>query len=128
MNDIQAGVYRHYKGPLYLVLGYGHDANVEDLAQWSAEDGEFLTMGERDVVVYIGLQLDEAHSGPRLAVRTVSDFFAMLHQDHEPCPKWTQQMFNPKAPVHRCDCFGPNRLDLLIPRFKYISPTYESQT
>jgi hypothetical protein len=54
LPHLPAGVYQHHKGPLYLVLGYGHDANYPD----------------RDVVVYVGLQLDEAKTGPRLAVRT----------------------------------------------------------
>lgn len=49
------GLYRHYKGHLYLPLGVAHDANYED----------------RAVVVYVPLQLDGAHEGPRLAVRTL---------------------------------------------------------
>lgn len=58
LPDLPTGVYRHYKGHLYLVFGYGHDANYED----------------RIVVHYIGLELDDAHTGPRLATRTaVSD-------------------------------------------------------
>jgi hypothetical protein len=65
MTDLAMGIYRHYKGPLYQVLGLAHDAN---------EDG-------RTCVVYIGLQLDAAHLGPRLAVRTVSDFAAYLDPD-----------------------------------------------
>lgn len=60
--DLRAGVYQHYKGPLYLVLGYGHDANA---------DG-------RTVVVYIGLELDGAKQGARLAVRTAEDFHAIV--------------------------------------------------
>lgn len=59
LPDLQAGVYQHYKGPLYLVLGYAHDAND----------------AQRKAVVYIGLQLDDAHTGPRLAVRSAEDFF-----------------------------------------------------
>jgi Protein of unknown function (DUF1653) len=55
MPDIKMGIYRHYKGPLYQVLGLAHDANDEN----------------RICVVYIGLQLDEAHLGPRLAVRNL---------------------------------------------------------
>jgi len=58
LPDLLTGVYQHYKGPLYLVLGYGHDANHED----------------RQVVVYI----DGAHTEPRLAVRDVDDFFAIV--------------------------------------------------
>jgi hypothetical protein len=65
LPDLRAGIYRHYKGPLYLVLGYGHDANQED----------------RTVVVYVGLQLDGAKSGARLSVRTADDFFAIVDRN-----------------------------------------------
>lgn len=60
--DLRTGIYRHYKGPLYLVLGLGHDAN---------HDG-------RAVVVYVGLQLDGAKTGPRLAVRDMDDFTVIV--------------------------------------------------
>lgn len=56
--DVAAGVYRHWKGRDYLVLGTAHDANV---------DG-------REVVVYVPLYTDASQTGPRLAVRTVEDF------------------------------------------------------
>jgi hypothetical protein len=65
LPDLTAGVYRHYKGHLYLVLGYGHDSNYEG----------------REVVVYVGLELDDANTGPRLAVRTVEDFFATVQPE-----------------------------------------------
>jgi hypothetical protein len=63
LPDLPAGVYRHYKGPLYLVLGYGRDSNTVD----------------RDVVVYVGLELTgTARPGPRLLVRDVADFHAVV--------------------------------------------------
>ena len=62
LPELPAGVYRHYKQRYYLVLGYGHDANFDD--RW--------------VVVYVGLELNDARSGPRLAVRSVSDFLAWV--------------------------------------------------
>ena len=52
---LHPGIYKHYKGPLYQVLGYAHDANDET----------------RIVVVYIPLQLNKSHEGPRIAVRSV---------------------------------------------------------
>jgi hypothetical protein len=60
--DFKAGIYRHYKEPLYLVLGLGHDANYES----------------RITVLYIGLELDQAKPGPRLAVRTYTDFYSWI--------------------------------------------------
>ncbi len=63
LPDLPAGVYQHWReGHLYLVLGYGMDANDET----------------RTVVVYVGLELDGARPGPRLRVRTVEDFFATV--------------------------------------------------
>ncbi|HSX02170.1 MAG TPA: DUF1653 domain-containing protein [Candidatus Saccharimonadia bacterium] len=63
LPELPAGVYRHYKGQYYLVLGYGHDSNYAD----------------RTVVVYVGLQLEGAlPNAPRLNVRTVADFFGLV--------------------------------------------------
>ncbi len=55
LPDLPAGVWRHWKGADYLVLGLGHDADVEG----------------RTVVVYVPLY---DVPGPRLAVRTVENF------------------------------------------------------
>jgi hypothetical protein len=55
--DVPAGVWRHWKGADYLVLGLGHDADVAD----------------RVVVVYVPLY---PVPGPQLAVRTVESFLA----------------------------------------------------
>jgi hypothetical protein len=55
LPELRAGVWRHWKGADYLVLGLGHDADL---------DG-------RTVVVYVPLY-DVA--GPRLAVRTAEGF------------------------------------------------------
>jgi hypothetical protein len=58
----KAGIYQHYKGPFYLVLGLAHDANDE----------------KRMAIIYIGLELNRAHTGPRLAVRTYEDFYSWV--------------------------------------------------
>ena len=55
LPDLPAGVWRHWKGNDYLVLGLGHDADVEG----------------RTVVVYVPLY---DVPGPRLAVRTLEGF------------------------------------------------------
>lgn len=98
LPDLPAGVYRHWKGPLYHVLGYGHDAN-SDL--------------DRFAVVYIGLQTQGSHTGPRLAFRTaISDdpdvdaFFDFVHpSDGSKCPGYTT-----------CPCKERVR------RFTYLAP------
>lgn len=53
--EVPAGVWRHWKGRDYLVLGLGHDADHAG----------------RTVVVYVPLY---DVPGPRLAVRTVEAF------------------------------------------------------
>lgn len=79
MTEVQSGIYRHYKGQHYLVLGLAHDANAEDLyREYFADGPRYSPLGEREVVVYVPLELDGAHAGARLAVRTLSDFTATV--------------------------------------------------
>ena len=56
------GTYQHYKGPHYLVLGLGHDANDAN----------------RTTVVYLPLYPVD---GPPFAVRTLEDFLAWVDPD-----------------------------------------------
>lgn len=95
------GIYRHYKNRLYQVLGSGHDSNIED----------------REVVVYIGLELDDSHFGGRWAVRTLSDFSAMVHpEDGCECVPCDQHgTYDPGGKF----CEG------VIPRFTYLGQVYE---
>lgn len=103
--DLCAGVYRHYKGPLYLVLGYAHDANDAD----------------RVVVVYVGLQLDEAHEGARLAVRTDTDFRALVC-GFAGCPAWGRMgRIGGTASRPYCRECG----HAAVRRFTYVGPTWE---
>lgn len=119
--DLPSGVYRHYKGPLYLVLGYGHDANAEDL--WvTNEPGaweQYSRLGERTVVVYVGLQLDGAHTGARLAVRTAEDFLAPVCV-RELCDNYGKALTDGFPRFCLNDGHG-------WPRFSYVGPTYEPQ-
>lgn len=119
-EDIKAGVYRHYKGPLYLVLGLAHDANAEELARWDPDhyDGVHQrpqeSLGEREVVVYVGLQLDTAHTGARLAVRTAEDFFARVCGNRN-CPHFGEAGGCDNGPGH-CRCNATHA----VQRFKYV--------
>lgn len=56
---VTPGTYQHYKGPQYLVLGLGHDANDAN----------------RTTVVYLPLYPVD---GPPFAVRTLADFEAWV--------------------------------------------------
>lgn len=103
LPDLPAGVYQHYKGPLYQVLGYGHDAN---------DDG-------RLVVIYIGIQLQGRHVGPHLATRTamsdlldVDAFFDFVH----PVDESNERPAGSKCLDYHCPCKQRVR------RFSYIGP------
>lgn len=109
LPDLRTGVYRHYKNHFYLVLGYGHDANYED----------------RTTVHYLGLELNEAHTGPRLATCTaVSDdpevdaWFDYVHSiDGSKCLHGiTGTFFTTKR--------YPDQI-AVVPRFEYVGPSWE---
>lgn len=107
MSELQMGVYRHYKGPLYQVLGLAHDANDET----------------RTCVVYIALQLNGAHEGPRLAVRTLEDFAAWLNPERgesSAAPTTRDIGDGATARLHK-------RLRGLgwRPRFEYLGPEFK---
>ena len=95
MIQIQMGIYRHYKGQLYQVLGIAHDANADALCGGNVgtswDHGQFKPLGQRTVVVYMPLQLDGAHLGPRMAVRTIEDFLddVDLHDGKSTVPRFT---------------------------------------
>lgn len=85
-----------------MVLGYAHDANADALFTKTEgyEAQTFKCLNERAVVVYMGLELTDAHKGPRLAVRTAEDFFTLVgnkcgqdwscsHHDCNPVSRFT---------------------------------------
>jgi hypothetical protein len=63
VSTVETGTYRHWKGPQYLVLGLGHDANDPD----------------RTTVVYLPLY---PVAGPPFAVRTLEDFLGWVDPDN----------------------------------------------
>lgn len=60
--DLLTGIYQHYKGPLYQVLGYSHNASD----------------GDNEQIVYVPLQLIGAKPGPRMATRDVAEFHELV--------------------------------------------------
>lgn len=91
MNELKAGIYQHYKGPLYLVLGLAHDSNADTVGDRSevtsgggaaALSSRVVPFEERIVVVYVALNIDK--SGPPMAVRTLDNFLAWVctEKDH----------------------------------------------
>lgn len=62
LPDLPAGIYRHWKNHLYLVLGY-------------ASDSTNAVVADRTVVVYVGLEMTGSPSPHRMHVRTAAQFF-----------------------------------------------------
>lgn len=139
LEDLRAGIYRHYKGPLYLVQGYAHDANAEEWEYRSAlHDDEPYFPDGRIVVVYIPLYMAD---GVRMAVRTATDFFALVHSESvtdryrevypagSVCRRWSRGFgdhchcaCNPPSPGDSCGgmCRATQNV---VQRFTYIGPT-----
>lgn len=88
--NLLAGIYRHYRGHLYLVLGFARDSNLPG----------------RTAVVYVGLQLDDATTGHRMNIRTVKDFFAQVNPDTGAVvgARWDGRL---PQPVKRFSYVGP---------------------
>lgn len=129
LPDLLAGVYRHYKGPLYLVLGMAHDANADELFAHRADVARSSTVapsGDRIVVVYIGLQLDEAHTGPRLAVRTLEDFMVEVcgAVDDEGAACGGNLVWSNTLMAWTCVKHGET---INIKRFSYLGPSWEGE-
>lgn len=120
LPDLAAGIWRHYKGPLYQVFGYAHDANADGdpRGQWTVADVNGDPLEERFVVVYMALQLDGAHTGPRTTVRTASDFWTAVCGLRD-CPQYGLP-FEP-------DAFGGciRCKDAPTPRFTYVGTVWE---
>ena len=129
LPDLRAGVWRHYKGHLYQVLGYAHDANAtgDHPTIWKTAyrpDGTWnssVPARDRLVVVYIGLETTAAHKGPRMAVRDVDDFlFAHMHPEFRGTYSSTGTVA-PQPEWRECTATCPDRLSHR-PRFEYLGP------
>lgn len=100
-DHLLAGIYRHYKGGLYQVLGLGFDAN-------HAQRG--------NVVIYVPLYVRADQPGPRLAVRTARDFFAEV--DPHTGLLWAEHQEFVEREGQQCACAGP------VSRFTYLGATF----
>ncbi len=68
-NDLKSGVYQHYKGSYYLVLGVArHDVTEEKL------------------VVYVPLYAEK--SGPRMTARPIDVFFEEIELNGKRSPRF----------------------------------------
>lgn len=105
---ILAGVYKHYKGPLYQVIGYSHNASDDNNVQ----------------VLYIGLELDSAKVGPRFATRNWHEFFETVCTVHDGMPAYCEE-HEEIVRVERLD--KRENCDYLkhwVERFTYMGPVY----
>ncbi|MBI2599807.1 DUF1653 domain-containing protein [Candidatus Daviesbacteria bacterium] len=71
-KDILAGVYQHYKGGLYLVLGLARHTETNE-----------------KLVVYIPLYTNKSHTGPRIQVRPLKMFFEKVETRGKKQPRFT---------------------------------------
>lgn len=124
LPPLPSGIYRHYKGPLYFVFGYGHDANADG---FFGSDEEPLFPDGRATVVYMGLELTDAHTGPRIAVRTARDghdaFWDEVHIGNP--ERFTEGTVCDSSCRYRRinnDEWGTH---MVVPRFTYIGPSWE---
>lgn len=122
MTTLWMGVYRHYKGPLYQVLGLAHDANDET----------------RTCVVYMPLQLDGAHEGPRIAVRTLGQDWGRNDTRGD---WWLDRLYVNRrgewlntCPLSHRECdeihgrWTPDKGDSgCVPRFEYLGPEFKRE-
>lgn len=69
VTKLQAGVYQHFKGKFYLVLGLARHTETEEL-----------------LVVYVPLYLRE---GPRISVRPYDMFFEKVEHNGKEQPRFT---------------------------------------
>lgn len=84
-----AGIYQHYKGHPYLLLGQAHDHDNPG----------------RIVVVYVGLSLDGAKDGFRMKVQGADIFTGYVNPETgEPIETWDGTQ---PEPVRRFTYLGP---------------------
>lgn len=77
--ELKMGVYRHYKGERYLVLGLARDANADggrnEASLWVSHPRATTALQTRTVVVCVQLN---PNLGSKFEVRTRDDFTAWL--------------------------------------------------
>lgn len=69
--DILSGVYRHYKGGLYLVLGVARHTETDD-----------------KLILYIPLYTRPDHKGPRFQVRPLEMFLGKVEVNGKKVPRF----------------------------------------
>ena len=106
--DLRAGVYKHYKGSLYQVMGYSHNASDNNQIQ----------------VLYIGLELDPEKPGPRFATYNWREFFETvcpIHYGIEVYGPSHEQIMRNEYDIEELSICAPERW---VERFTYMSPVY----
>jgi hypothetical protein len=128
LPPLKSGIYRHYKGHLYQVFCYAHDSNADgtpegiwectDLAVARAAQVTYTRpLEERIVVVYMGLELDAANLGPRMAVRSWHDFHLSVCWNPD-CERYGTVGDGTAVDAEHCS-LCTSRLER---RFRYLGP------
>ncbi len=71
IEDVYSGVYQHYKGGLYLVLGVAQHTETDEI-----------------LMTYIPLYTQEDHKGPRLRVRPLKMFLEKITINGKKIPRF----------------------------------------
>src|SRR5256885_16152759 len=108
-------------------MGLAHDANAEEF--FTHDEEKYFPTGEREVIVYIGLELNDAHTGPRLAIRTARDvgdaFYDVVHMGNP--DRWTEGTVCEGSCAYRRINSDRWNTHNVVPRFTYLGPTWEGQ-
>lgn len=111
LPDLRSGVWKHYKGGLYEVIGYSQ--NTSD--------------GNREQVAYVPLYTDPEKIGPRIQTRDVEEWFEYVCTMHDGM-EWHSDEHAARTVEHRNSPAGINESkhqnESSQPRFRYMGPVY----
>jgi hypothetical protein len=121
LPELKAGIYEHYKGDQYLVIGYCNDSTNYPCDCDPATDPQVIhhpgcstTLRGRAFVAYVSLR-QVMDVQPKFAwhVREVQEFHQVLCSQRG-CSYWG---LTPPSPRHPCKAL---HLDKVVPRFRYL--------
>lgn len=104
--DVYAGVYKHYKGELYLVEGYSQDASSSNKLQ----------------IAYSPLYTDKDKPGARKITRDWKEFFETVCVFHDGVPVYTEEHTDARRDDEMFKTCDPEKD--WVDRFVYKGPVY----
>lgn len=118
-TNLLPGVYRHYKGRLYKVVGLAYDANADSLYDRhplkQSPDYEPIPLGKRVVVVYYALRRHGRRHSQFAIVRTLEDFTAWIQLETEQVLPASTIMLADEPVYQRFTYLGPHFTTEMLP-------------